>query len=85
MSSADVRALISEEGWPCYRLRAAFSLILFYFFETLVGKQLGTGVALLALGLGLACLVSAFQAIQKWKLKTQLTLVMDAIEKMPRS
>ena len=34
----DVKDLITEEGWPCQRLRIAFSLILFCFFELLIGR-----------------------------------------------
>ena len=70
---------ISEEGWPCQRLRIGFALILFYFFETLIGKQLGPVIAIVALGLGMACLASAMQAIKKWKQNAQAALIFDAL------
>jgi len=83
-SGADLRALIPEEGWPCQRLRMAFSLILFFFFETLIGKQLPAMLPILALGIGIACFASAMQAIQKWRLEAQLALIRDALDRMPR-
>jgi hypothetical protein len=63
----------------------AFSLILFFFFETLIGRQLPQAIPILALGLGIACLASAMQAIQKWRLEARLALIRHAIERMPRS
>jgi hypothetical protein len=80
-SKSNPGVLISEEGWPCQRLRIAFSLILFYFFETLIGKQLGQVMAILALGLGIACLASAMQAIKKWSLESKIALIQDAIDR----
>ena len=76
----DVRDLITEDGWPCQRLRIAFSLILFFFFETLIGKQLPQIMPFIMLGLGIACLASAMSAIQKWRLESQLALVQAAID-----
>src|SRR5688572_26220870 len=81
---SDLSALVPEEGWPCQRLRIAFSLILFFFFETLIGKQLGFVIAVLALGIGIACLASAMQAIQRWKLGAQLALIREAFDQRPR-
>lgn len=59
--------------WPCQRLRIGISLVLFYVFETLIGRQLGQVIAIVALGLGLACLASAGLAIKRWKLAEQLS------------
>jgi hypothetical protein len=81
---SDRAALIPEEGWPCQRLRIAFALILFYFFETLIGKQLGTVIAIVALALGLACLASAVQAIKKWREQAQIALIRDALDRSGR-
>ena len=80
-SGSNRNALVTEEGWPCQRLRIAFSLILFYFFETLIGKQLGPVIAIVALGIGLASLASAMQAIKKWKLESRLALIQQAIDR----
>lgn len=68
-----------EEGWPIQRLRIAFALILFYFFETLIGKSLGFAIAIIALGTGIACLVSAMQAIKEWQDKARIALLQEAI------
>lgn len=76
---------VSEEGWPCQRLRIGFSLILFFFFETLIGKQLPYVMALLALGLGIACLASAVSAIQRWKFQQQLAVVRAVVRDHARS
>jgi hypothetical protein len=72
--------VISEEGWPCQRLRMAFSLILFFFFERLIGKQLPEVMPFIALGLGIACLASAMTAIQRWRLHAQLAVVKASID-----
>jgi hypothetical protein len=81
-SGSDRNALVREEGWPCQRLRMAFSLILFYFFETLIGKQLGPVIAIVALGIGLASLASAMHAIKKWRLEAQLAVIQDALDRL---
>jgi hypothetical protein len=77
----DVKDLITEEGWPCQRLRLAFSLILFCFFELFIGRKLPYPMPYISLGLGVALLVNAMAAIQKWKLATQIALIQDAIER----
>jgi hypothetical protein len=68
-----------EEGWPIQRLRIAFALILFYFFETMIGKQMGFAIAIIALGLGIASLVSAMQAIKEWQDNARIHLIQEAI------
>lgn len=83
-SGSDRSSLSLEEGWPCQRLRIAFALILFYFFETLIGKQLGPVIAIVALGLGLACLASAMQAIKKWKQHSQTSMILEALQRSRR-
>lgn len=71
---------ISEAGWPCVRLRTAFALILFFFFEVLIGRKLPPLMPALALGLGSVFFVSAMTAIRQWKLAAQLALIQQAIE-----
>lgn len=71
----------TEERWPCQRLRMAFSLILFFFFEVLIGKKLPEPIPFLALGLGLVAFASAVSAIREWKLAMQLVLIQDALER----
>ena len=72
-----------ERGWPCQRLRLGWALILFYFFETLIGQQLPLALPVMMLGLGIACLVSAMFAIREWKMEAQLAILQDAIDRMP--
>src|SRR5687767_4264925 len=71
-----------EEGWPCQRLRVAFGLILFFFFEILLGKKLPEVMPILCLGFGIACLASAISAIRSWKMNAQLSLIQDALSKV---
>lgn len=71
---------ISDEGWPCQRLRLANGLLLFFAFEVLIGKQLPTPMAYMLLGLGLASLVSAIIAIRSWKLDAQINLIKQALD-----
>ena len=73
-----------EEGWPCQRLRIGWSLVLFFMFEVFVGKQLPEVMPLIALGLGAGCLASAIMAIREWKMKSQIKLIVDALERRPR-
>jgi hypothetical protein len=80
-SGTDVKALITEEGWPCQRLRIAFSLILFFFFELFIGRRLPDLAPYISLALGIALLVSAMGAIRHWKLNMQLLLIQDAIDR----
>lgn len=72
-----------EEAWPCQRLRVGWSLVLFFLFETTIGRQLPEVMPYLGLGLGLASLLSAMYAIRTWKLKAQIALVQDALEQRP--
>ena len=80
MSSLGVRSRTLEDGWPCQRLRLAFGLILFFFFELFIGRQLPFALAVIALGIGVASFVSAMRAINEWKLTARLTAVMQALE-----
>ena len=73
----------AEEGWPCQRLRVGWSLVLFFLFETTIGQKLPEAMPYLALGLGLASLLSAMYAIRTWKLKAQIALIQDALEQRP--
>ena len=71
-------------GWPCQRLRVGWALVLFFFFERLIGQQLPEVMPFLMLGMGVALLASAMFAIREWKLEAQLALIQDAIDRMPR-
>ncbi len=73
-----------DRGWPCQRLRLGWALVLFFFFEVLVGKQLPEVMPFLILGVGLGCLASAVFAIRDWKLEAQLALIQDALDRRPR-
>jgi hypothetical protein len=53
-----------EEAWPVQRLRIGWSLVLFFFFETLIGKQLPLAIPYLSLVAGAGLLVSAMVAIR---------------------
>jgi hypothetical protein len=53
-----------EEGWPVQRLRMGWALVLFFFFETLIGKQLPQIMPLIALFLGAGLLISAMLTIR---------------------
>ena len=79
-AQAKLEALVPEDGWPCQRLRAAFGLILFFLFETLVGKHLPELIPLACLGIGAAALVSAYGAIHTWRETAKIALVLRAIE-----
>jgi hypothetical protein len=80
----DMGALIPEKGWPMQRLRMGWSLILFFFFETQIGRQLPLVIPILSFGLGVACLVSATRAIREWKLNAQIAVLVDALDRRPR-
>jgi hypothetical protein len=73
-----------ERGWPCQRLRVGWALVLFFFFEVLLGQKLPLVMPYLMLGIGLALLVSAQLAIRDWQHSVRLALVRDAIERRPR-
>jgi hypothetical protein len=79
-----MKDLITEEGWPCQRLRIAFSLILFFFFEIFIGKKLPEVMPYLSLGIGISLLVSAMDAIRKWKVAMRIALIRDALESPAR-
>jgi hypothetical protein len=64
MTLAEVNAINPDEAWPVQRLRVGWALILFFFFETLIGKRLPIVMPYLGLGLGLACLISAQMTIR---------------------
>ncbi|MCB9653415.1 MAG: hypothetical protein H6729_04685 [Deltaproteobacteria bacterium] len=67
------------ERWPCLRLRAGFGLTFFFFFETLIGRQLPLPIPYLALVLGSLAFASAFSALRSWKLAYQVALIEDAV------
>lgn len=71
-----------ESGWPCQRLRLGYGLLLFCLFEVTYGQQLPQALPFLMLGLGMTLLVSAFQSIRTWKLKTKIALIQEALEHM---
>ena len=73
----------ANQAWPCQRLRIGWTLVLFFVFEVSVGQQLPTIMPILALGLGLALLGSAVYAIRTWKLKAQMALILDALDRRP--
>lgn len=68
------------EDWPCQRLRMGWSLVLFFVFEMTIGQKLPQVLPILALGLGVASLVSAMYAIRTWKLKARLAIIQEALE-----
>ena len=80
MSKNMVRVQSIEEGWPCQRLRLAFGLILFFFFETLIGKKLPEFMPMLCLGIGIASFVSAMNQIRTWQMKARIFLIQEAID-----
>jgi hypothetical protein len=69
-SFVDVNTIL--EAWPVQRLRMGWALVLFYFFEVHIGKQLPIAMPFLALGLGIACLVSATVAIREMRLQAEI-------------
>ena len=69
-----------ERGWPCQRLRLGWAMILFFFFEVLIGKQLPEVMPFMILGVGLSLLVSAMMAIREWKLEAQLHMIQEALD-----
>ena len=76
-----VDSRISEAGWPCQRLRLAVGLLGFVLFEITLGRKLPAPLTLLIFACGVAALVSAWGAIQRWKLSAQIALIMDAIDR----
>jgi hypothetical protein len=82
-TETDARGLVTEDGWPALRLRIAFSLILFCFFELFIGKRLPEVTPYVSFGLGVFMLGWAMNAIQEWKLKAQIALIKDAIDRRP--
>lgn len=65
-------------GWPCQRLRLGYGLTLFFLFEVTLGQKLPMEWAFACLGLGLACLVSAFRRIRAWKFEVKLAQIRAA-------
>ncbi|HJL43160.1 MAG TPA: hypothetical protein RMG48_17775 [Myxococcales bacterium LLY-WYZ-16_1] len=64
-----------QRDWPCQRLRIGYGLVLFFVFEVSLGRQLPVELAFAALGLGGACLVSAFQQIRVWRFRAKVRLI----------
>lgn len=79
-SAREISTRIPDRGWPCQRLRLGWAFVLFFFFETLIGKKLPEAMPFISLGLGVALLAHAMHAIREWKLSAQIALIMDAIE-----
>lgn len=67
-----------EKDWPCQRLRLGYGLVLFFVFEVALGRQLPLPLAFMALGLGSALLVSAYQQIRVWRLRSKVRLLQAA-------
>lgn len=84
MRTGDMGNWTDDRGWPCQRLRLGWALVMFFFFETLVGQQLPIVMPYLMLGIGLGCLGSAVFAIRDWKMAEQLALIQDALDRRPR-
>jgi hypothetical protein len=78
-SFGDANAIL--EGWPVQRLRMGWALVLFYFFEVHIGKSLPQVMAFIALGMGIACLVSAMTAIREMKLQAEIADRVDEIDR----
>lgn len=72
--------VLESAGWPCQRLRLGFGSVLFFFFETLIGKALPIVLPFIILGVGVGALLSAFQAIRTWRFEARLALVRAAIK-----
>ena len=53
------RELITDEGWPCQRLRLAFGSLFFFLFEITIGKQLPGVMSAMIFGLGVGSFASA--------------------------
>ncbi|MEQ9499080.1 MAG: hypothetical protein RIT81_19520 [Deltaproteobacteria bacterium] len=81
MRTQDYSSWSWDEGWPVQRLRLGWALVLFFFFEVLVGQQLPVVMPFLMLGIGLGCLASAVLAIREWKLEAQVALIMNALDR----
>ena len=73
-----VDEIVNEEGWPCQRLRTAYGLILFFFFETTIGRHLPELLTFVMLGAGIALFVSAQAAIRDWKQEKSFRFIEDA-------
>ena len=76
------RPLGVAEGWPCQRLRVGYGLVLFALIELLLLGKLPTVLPFMMLGLGSACLISAWSAVRAWRLETQLAMIKDALSKL---
>ena len=82
-SFGDVESFIPEDdGWPVQRLRMGWALVLFFFFEMHIGRQLPQIMPFLALGLGVACLISAHGTIREMKLQAQISERVRAIDRI---
>lgn len=81
MLRVEYDSVVLDNGWPSVRLRTAFALLLFFVFETLIGRQLPTIMPGIALGLGSVFFVSAMAAIGQWKLAVQLAAAKDALDR----
>ncbi|MFO0725095.1 MAG: hypothetical protein U1E65_15045 [Myxococcota bacterium] len=67
------------EGWPCQRLRFAIGAILFFTFEITIGRQLPRSMMYVLLGMGIASMVSAIEAMRIYRHDLQLELVRRAM------
>ena len=77
----DIANLTTEKGSPGQRLRFGDALVLFFLFETALGPKLPVIMPLLALDLGIACLVSAMPAIRDGKMSTKIALIQESLER----
>ena len=55
----------ADDRWPAHRLRTGWALVLFFVFETVVGRQLPATLTYSILALGVATLASAVYAIHR--------------------
>jgi hypothetical protein len=70
---------ISEEGWPCQRLRLGVGALLFVLFEITIGRSLPPVLTMMILALGVGSMISAHVAIHGWKQKAKLRILEDAM------
>ncbi len=71
----------SEDVWPVQRIRFALGAILFFTFEVTIGKQLPRPMVYLLLGMGIASMASAIEAMRAYKLQHQVELIQRAVLK----
>jgi hypothetical protein len=70
---------VSEEGWPCQRLRLGVGALLFVLFEITIGHSLPPVLTGMIFALGLGSMISAHLAIFDWRDKAKLRILQEAM------